>query len=121
MITFLTAVALSSTPSVTSPESGFAADLVATWARGDAAGGLSVSLDGDGRCLIDRWNGPGVHHRTPCGYWIRGKTVFLRLPATGPGPRPELEATYDPDRDELRFGEEPGEALTRRPLDERTE
>jgi hypothetical protein len=120
MIAELTAVSILTASSITSPDNGLAADAVATWAREDAAGRVSVSLDGDGRCMIDRWGKSGAHYRTACGYWIRGRSIFLRL-RTMQGPRPEIEATYDPDRDELRLGGDPGEVLTRRPLDERTE
>ena len=120
MITILTALAISTTPSVTSPESGFAGDTVATWVHDDATGRTSINLDGDGRCMIDGLSKSGAHYQSSCGYWIRGRSVFLRLRPMH-GPRPELEATYDPESDELHFGAEPSDVFTRRPLDERTE
>jgi hypothetical protein len=119
MFAILFAAVLSSTPSITSPESGFAGDLVATWSHANAEGRTLISLDADGRCSITgQRNADEATFRSTCGYWIRGSSVFLRLRTDAPGPRPELVATYDRDTDQLTIG---NDVFSRSPLDERHE
>ena len=118
MIAILIAAFLSSTPSITSPESGIAGDLVATWTHANSDGLTSISLDADGRCSIAGEAKSGRSYRSGCGYWIRGSSVFLRLQTDKPGLRPELEATYDRSTDLLTVG---GDVFSRSPLSKRRE
>ena len=118
MVAILLAAVLSSAPTITSPESGFGPDVVATWTHSNSDGRTLISLDADGHCAIVGQPKQGGTHRTMCGYWVRGSSVYLRLRLDAPGPRPELEATYNRDTDQLTIG---SDVFSRSPLDERHE
>lgn len=121
MFPILIAAVLSTGPNIAAPDSGFAGDLVATWAHEDGPRSISINLDADGHCSVaTRDASTGIAHETLCGYWILGSKVFLRARADG-RPRPVLQAEYERASDELIVDGKPPLVFIREPIDLRVE
>ena len=108
---------LSGTPNISSPESGFAGDPVATWAHEAPDLYLSISLDTDGRCeIVARSNPAAPRSRVLCTYWIHGSRVSFRVPDESPERRHlPTEVEYIPQLDALVIGGDERRALKRQP------
>ena len=123
MIVILVAAFLSGTPAITAPESGFAGDLVATWAYEDSKAHIAISLDADGGCsVVRRSRSSGELQRRMCAYCVVGSTVHLRMKnPEGRGPRFEIALAYDQKADELISPGDASMRFARASLTERSE
>ena len=119
MINSIMLASILATANITSPDSGFAGELVATWAYVDSESNFSITLDADGRCAISSFTKQsGSTKRVTCTYWVHGSRVGLRLTRWESTDKlVPVMLDYIPQSDTLIVDGKIQRVLTRRPVE----